>query len=67
MIRAFDALTSGVVNYTAPSPRRRQTRRRTAAIAVVLGVAFAGGLIGQLSARDAAGPVPPGPFSYFPN
>lgn len=67
MIRTSDAPTIGVVRYTPPSPRQRQTRRRTAAIAAVLGVAFAGGLIGQLTARDAAGPAPPGPFSYFPN
>ena len=67
MIRAFDAPTNNVVIFTAPSPRQRQARRRSAAIAVILGVAFAGGLVGHLSARDLAGPVPAGPFSYFPN
>jgi uncharacterized membrane protein len=55
MIRSFD------------TPRQRQARRRSATIAVIVAVGFAGGLIGQLSARDAVGPVPAGPFSYFPN
>jgi hypothetical protein len=67
MIRGYEAPHGGVVLYTAPTPRQRQARRRSAAIAVVLGVAFAGVLIGQLSTHDSARPVPPGPFSYFPN
>ncbi|WP_310541266.1 hypothetical protein [Phenylobacterium sp.] len=67
MIRAFDAPTKDVVIFTAPSPRQRQARRRSAAIAVILAIAFAGGLIGHLSARDIAGPAPASPFSYFPN
>ena len=67
MIRNFDA-SDEIVLFTTPSPHQRQARRRSAAIAVIVAIAFAGGLIGQLStARDAAGPVPPGPFSYFPN
>jgi hypothetical protein len=67
MIRSFDA-PGGIVLFTASSPRQRQVRRRSAAIAVIVAIAFAGGLIGQLSAaRDGVGPVPPGPFSYFPN
>ncbi|GEM_PF-4235017 len=68
MIRGYEAPHGGVVLFTAPTQRQRQARRRSAAVAVILGVAFAGGLIGQLStAHDADQPVPPGPFSYFPN
>lgn len=68
MIRGYEAPSGGVVLFTAPSPRQRQARRRAAAVAVILGIAFAGGLIGQLgAAHDSARPVPPGPFSYFPN
>lgn len=68
MIRGYEAPNGGVVLFTAPTQRQRQARRRSAAVAVILGVAFAGGLIGHLStARDASRPVPPGPFSYFPN
>lgn len=68
MIRGYEAPHGGVVLFTAPSQRQRKVRRRSAAIAVILGVAFAGALIGQLSTgQDANRPVPPGPFSYFPN
>ena len=68
MIRGYDAQDGGVVFFTAPSPRQRHARRRSTAVAVILGVAFAGGLIGQLSsASDPNRPTPPGPFSYFPN
>lgn len=68
MIRGNEAPHGGVVLFTAPSQRQRQARRRSTAVAVILGIAFAGGLIGQLStAHDASRPVPPGPFSYFPN
>lgn len=56
---------SGLVSYS-PGPRHRFGRRR-AAIAVVLAIAMAGALIGQLTGqRDAAHPIPPGPFGYFP-
>lgn len=68
MIRGYEAPHGGIVLFNAPTQRQRQARRRTAAVAVILGVAVAGGLIGQLSsAHDAGRPVPPGPFSYFPN
>ena len=66
MIRGLDSPYAGVVHLT-PTPRHRPGRRRLAALAVVISVAVAGGLIGQLSARrDAAHPIPPGPFGYFP-
>ncbi len=49
------------------TPRRRPGRRRLLAMGMILAVALAGGLIGGLShQRDAAHPIPPGPFSYFP-
>ncbi|CAN5704414.1 hypothetical protein BH11PSE1_BH11PSE1_33290 [soil metagenome] len=68
MIRGYEAPHGEVVLFTAPSQRQRQARRRSAAVAVILGIAFAGALIGQLStAHDVSRPVPPGPFSYFPN
>jgi hypothetical protein len=66
MIRSFDA-PRGIVLFTASTPRQRQARRRSATIVVIVAIAFAGGLLGQLSARDAVGPVTAGPFSYFPN
>ena len=66
MIRGFENSTPGVVQLLS-SPRHGPGRRRAAAIGVVIAVAVAGGLIGQLSAqRDAAHPIPPGPFGYFP-
>lgn len=43
--------------------------RRWTALAVILAVALAGALLGQMSAvhNDAERPVPPGPFSLLPN
>jgi hypothetical protein len=65
MIRGVESPYAGVIHLT-PTPRR-PGRRRLAALVVVISVAVAGGLIGQLSARrDAAHPIPPGPFGYFP-
>jgi hypothetical protein len=67
MIRGFQESDPGVVQLLA-SPRRGPGRRRLVALGMVLGIALAGGLIGQLAAqRDAAHPIPPGPFSYFPS
>lgn len=64
MIRGVESPYASVVHLT---PRHRPGRRRLAALAVIISVALAGGLIGQLSAqRDAAHPIPPGPFGYFP-
>lgn len=65
MIREIDRPYAGLVQL---SPHRgRPGRRRAAAVGVVVVIALAGGLIGQLSAhRDDAHPIPPGPFSYFP-
>lgn len=66
MIRGFEESNPGVVQLLA-SPRHGPGRRRAIALGVVLAIAVAGGLIGQLTAqRDAAHPIPPGPFSYFP-
>lgn len=66
MIRGFEPSNPGVVQLLA-SPRHGPGRRRATALGVVLAIALAGGLIGQLAAqRDAAHPIPPGPFSYFP-
>ncbi len=66
MIRGIESPYEGVV-HLAPSPRHRPGRRRLAALCVVVSIALAGGLIGQLTAhRDASHPIPPGPFSYFP-
>ena len=44
-------------------------RRRWAAVAVILAVACAGALLGQMSTDhgDAARPVPPGPFETLPH
>lgn len=68
MIRSHEAPNSGLVLFTTSNPRRRLAQRRSVALAVILGVAFSGALIAQLSsAHDAGRPVPPGPFSYFPN
>lgn len=45
----------------------RSTRRRWTALAVILAVALAGALLGQMSMvrNDAARPVPPGPISLL--
>jgi len=49
------------------SPGGRSTRRRWAALAVILAVALAGALLGQMSVvrNDAERPVPPGPISLL--
>ncbi len=66
MIHGIESPYDGVVHLARP-PRHRPVRRRLAALCVVLSVALAGGLIGQLTAhRDMAHPIPPGPFGYFP-
>lgn len=51
------------------SPSGGSARRRWTALAVILAVALAGGLLGQMSVvrNDTARPVPPGPFSLFTN
>lgn len=51
------------------APAGRPGRRRWMALAVILAVALAGGLLGQMSVvrNDAERPVPPGPFSLLPN
>lgn len=43
-------------------------RRRWLAVAVILAVAFAGALLGQMSTvrHDAARPTPPGPLDALP-
>lgn len=48
----------------APLGRGRSVRRRWVALAVILGVALAGAVLGQMSVvrNDAARPVPPGPL-----
>ncbi len=66
MIRDIAGPHEGVIQLLS-TPRHGPGRRRAAALGVVLAIAVAGGLIGQLSARrDAAHPIPPGPFGYFP-
>lgn len=48
----------------APLERDRSIRRRWLALAVILGVALAGAVLGQMSVvrDDATRPVPPGPL-----
>jgi hypothetical protein len=66
MIRDIAGQHEGVIQLLS-TPRHGPGRRRGVALGVVLAIAVAGGLIGQLSAqRDAAHPIPPGPFGYFP-
>lgn len=67
MMRGYQAPHGGLVLFTAPSRHQRMVRRRWLALAVILAVALAGGVIGQMSAthHDAAHPVPPGPLSYL--
>ncbi|MDP1601309.1 hypothetical protein [Phenylobacterium sp.] len=47
----------------------RPVRRRWIALAVILSVALAGALLGQMSVvrNDASRPTPPGPFSQLPH
>ncbi len=64
MLQGYGTPHSGLTIFDTP---RRPLRRRLLAIGMVLAIALAGGLIGGLShARDAAHPIPPGPFGYFP-
>lgn len=67
MMRGYEAPNGGLVLFTTPSRHQRLVRRRWLALGVILSVALAGGVIGQMSAdRDnAARPVPPGPLSYL--
>lgn len=67
-MRGFQAPNGGLVLVSTPSRRQRVLRRRWLALSVILGVAFAGGIIGQMSASrgDPAQPTPPGPWSYMP-
>lgn len=66
MIRDYDP-HAGLMLFTTPSRRQRSIRRRWLAFLVILGVALAGALLGQMSAPrgDAGRPVPPGPLSYL--
>jgi hypothetical protein len=68
MIRGYEAPHGGLVLFATSSRRQRALRRRWLALSVILGVALAGGVIGQMSASrdDASRPVPPGPLSYLP-
>lgn len=47
----------------------RSARRRWTALAVILAMALAAALLGQMSVvrDDAARPVPPGPLSLYPH
>lgn len=54
--------TFGSNPMTARSPRRR----RLTAIAMIIGIAAAGGLIGSLSHPADGARLAPGPYSYFP-
>jgi hypothetical protein len=68
MIRGYEAPNGGLVLFNTPTRRQRMSRRRWLAVAVILCIAVAGGVLGQMSApHDAANrPLPPGPFSYLP-
>lgn len=64
MTRGYEGFDPGLIQV---SGGRRPLRRRAAAIGVVVAVALAGGLIGQLTERrDTLHPIPPGPFGLFP-
>jgi len=57
-----------LVMFQALTPRRRATRRRSAAIAAFVALAATGWIAGALITPDGtAGPVGFGPFSYFPS
>lgn len=47
----------------------RPVRRRWTALTVILSVALAGALLGQMSVvrNDTSRPTPPGPFSQLPH
>lgn len=52
-----------------PSVGPQSIRRRWLAVAVILAVALAGALLGQMSTSrgDAMRPTPPGPFDPLPH
>jgi hypothetical protein len=68
MIRGYDEPHGGLVLMSHLSRRQRSMRRRWMAAGVILSVALAGGILGQMSAGrgGAAHPLPPGPLSYLP-
>jgi len=49
-----------------PGSARNPRRRRLAAIAMIIGIAAAGGLIGRLSHPADSAQLAPGPYNYFP-
>jgi hypothetical protein len=49
-----------------PIAARNPRRRRLAAIAVIVGIAAAGSLIGRLSHPVDSARLAPGPYTYFP-
>lgn len=62
-------MTPGIeISTFGPGPMssRHPRRRRIAAIAVVLGIAAAGALIGRMSHPADSAHMAPGPYSYFP-
>ncbi len=68
MMRGFEAPHGGLVLFSTPNRRQRLARRRWMALGVVLSIAVAGGVLGEMSTvrDDATRPVPPGPFSQLP-
>jgi hypothetical protein len=68
MTHNFDAPHGGLVLMAHTSRRQRSVRRRWMAAGVILSVALAGGILGQMSGGrgDASHPLPSGPLSYLP-
>ncbi len=68
MTGGYETQHTGWAMDSTPPGRRASSRRRWLALAVVLSVALAGAVLGQMSTihDDASRPVPPGPFSPLP-
>jgi len=67
LIREHHADAAGFEVWSLTGGRRPRWRAAKA-LAVVVSIAAAGALIGNLAARnDGPHPTPPGPFGYFPS
>lgn len=67
MWRGYEPRHGGALLGTSAHRRQRAVRRRWLALSVILGVALAGAVLGEMSAArgDANRPTPPGPLSYL--
>jgi hypothetical protein len=68
-MRSSFTVTTGLKLTRSPNARDQAARRHLAVVAVVVGLALAGAVIGAVTAPSADGELAArtGPFSYFPS